>query len=280
MRRAIGAVALGLVLLGGGVYVAARAQDGADDDENGSAGIGLAPGEATATVTRAILAMGARDARLQNAVMTVQAEGPELRERHTLRLDGRYMHYASRRPSGAGFDVVLARRAAFLTDRNPAGEVTYVEDLGEHDAQEGAYERDVLFMPLLLPTLLERGARMESRGRNSVGDEVIRALVPPAVESPAQPFVIRLRFAKDTGFLVSAMGVVPCGADQGKKRYCTFDDYRKVEGSDVYLPHTISDQRGKDQTPRTFKVRWTLNADLPATLFVRPHAPSEGDEGH
>jgi hypothetical protein len=206
--------------------------------------------------------------RLQSAAMVVEAKKGQVKERHTLRLRGRYMHYASRRPSGAGFDVVLARGQSFLCDRDAKGVVTYVEDLRDVDAKEGSYERDILFMPLLLPLLLKKRARMQFVSKNSVGDSVVRAMIRPPEESDGEPFTIRLRFDKDTDLLVAAMGTVPWGADKGKKRYCFYDDYRSV-GRGLKLPHALKDQRGKDARPRSFSVRWELDADLAPAMWLR-----------
>ena len=271
MKQRWWAVAALLLLLVG----APRA--GAQDDDSAE-GIGPAPSEARAVIERAIEAMGGRAAldAVGNAALTVQAPAEQVQEQHTLRVDGRFMHYASRRPSGAGFDVVIARELAFLCDRDPKGVATYVVDLSPDDLVEGSYERDILFMPLLLPALLERGARMDYRGRNSEGHEVVRALVPPAVGGPGRPFVIRLLFDKDTSLLASAMGIVPLGHDKGKKRYCDYRDYAPV--GPLKLPHTIHDARGKDDQARTFPVTWRVNASLPPEKFLRPHVPEEPAE--
>jgi hypothetical protein len=232
-------------------------------------------------VVRAVEAMGGRAAlaQIRSAVMTVDAEPNQIQERHTLRLEGRYLHYASRRPSGAGFDVVLAREQAFLCDRDPEGNASYVEELTPQDAQEGAYERDILFMPLLLPLLLEERARLDYRGRNSVGDDIVRALIRPPPLSSGEPFVVRLRFDHRTHLLTSTMGIVPRGVDKGKKRYCRYGDYRLVKGREVrtLLPHRISDQRGKDESSREFDVEWRLNVELSAELFLKPR-PAEDSE--
>lgn len=273
MRRIVLVASL-LVLAAG----SARAQD-----EDEGVGIGPAPTEARALVARAVEAMGGRErvSALKAAVMTVEAAQGEVQERHTLRLEGRFLHYSSRRPSGAGFDVVLARGLAFLCDRDDQGAATYLEDLGVEDAVEGGYERDILFMPLLLPLLLEQRARMDYRGRTSEGDEVVRALIEPPEGAPGRPFVIRLRFDKETHLLTAAMGVVPLGYDKGKKRYCEYRDYREVAGPGgaLKLPAELSDQRGKEnEEPRTFKVRWSLDPDLPATLWLKPKLAEDGAE--
>jgi len=236
-------------------------------------GIGPAPSEARAVVARALQAMGGREAvaALQVAVMSVDPAGGELRERHTLVVPRRLMHYGSRRPSGAGFDVVLGGQGGFLCDRDKEGRATYVEDLAPDDVLEGGYERDVLFMPLLLHGLLDQRARMDYRGRNTAGEEVVRALIEAPAGGEGRPFTIRLRFDAKTGLLAAAMGVVPWGQDKGKKRYCEYHDYAPVEGgSGIMLPTRLADQRGSDEHPRTFRVRWTIDPKLPPDLFARP----------
>jgi hypothetical protein len=245
----------------------AHAQSGSEG------GIGPAPREARAIIARAVRAMGGKEAllELRTAVMSVDpSEKARIQERHSLKLKGRWMHYASRRRSGAGFDVILARGQTFLCDRDPKGNATYVEDLTPRDAKEGSYERDILFMPLLLVLLLEKNARMDYRGKNSVGDVVIRAQVRPPDKS-GQPFVIRLRFDKTTHLLTAAMGTVPWGTDKGKKRYCFYSDYRAVGPKGIKLPHELKDQRGKSARARTFTVTWELDKALPPEMFLRPN---------
>jgi hypothetical protein len=237
-------------------------------------GLGPAPAEAKAIVGKAVTAMGGRPALsdVAVAVMVVDAKPGRIKESHTLKLNGRFMHYASRRSSGAGFDVVLARGKSFLCDRNAKGQVTYVEDLTARDAKEGSYERDIMFMPLLLPLLLEKNARMDYRGKNSVGDPIVRAQIRPPSTKTGDPFVIRLRFDKESGMLRAAMGTVPWGTDKGKKRYCFYEDYRGVDvGSNrIRLPTKLKDQRGKSKKPREFGVSWKINPSLGADAFKRP----------
>lgn len=244
-----------------------------DDD----AGIGPAPKEARAVVARAVRAMGGKRALLAvvNAAMTVKVKKGQIQERHTLKVDGRVMHYRSRRASGAGFDVVVGGGQAFLCDRSKQGRATFVQDLKGRDAVEGAYERDVLFMPVLLAFLLKDKARMDYRGKNSKGDLVVRARITPTKRAKQERrFTIRLLFDKKTHMLTSAMGVVPWGHDKGKKRYCTYSDYKVVKRTKlkrrILLPHTLSDQRGRKEKARVFQVRWELNATLSTSLFVRP----------
>ncbi|RMG07120.1 MAG: hypothetical protein D6731_24335 [Planctomycetota bacterium] len=257
--------ALVLVLLACCAGAPARAQD---DDP----GLGPGPGSAPALLERAVEAMGGEDAlrAVSTAVLRiVPSKSAPLLERHSLRLRGRWMHYASRRRSGAGFDVVLAGPQAFLCDRDATGRATYVEDLAPADAREGGYERDILFMPLLLVHLLDARAPMDARGPNSVGDEVVRVRIPPAGPHDA-PFVIRLRFDADTHLLRASMGAIPWGTDKGKKRYCFYEDYRPLGRGGILLPHRYSDQRGKKARPRKFRVEWELDRKLPGALFLRP----------
>ncbi len=236
-------------------------------------GLGPAPAEARAIIMRAVTAMGGPEKvkAVRAAVMKVNAKKGQIQETHSLLLKGRYMHYASRRASGAGFDVVLAKGRTFLCDRNAQGVVTYVEDLTKMDAREGSYERDIMFMPLLLPLLLQKNARMDMRGKNSKGDLVVRAQIRPPSMKTGEPFVIRLRFDKKTNLLRAAMGTVPWGTDKGKKRYCYYEDYREVAGRFIKLPHQLRDQRGKSAKPRSFGVTWTLNKALPTAMFLRPN---------
>lgn len=249
----------------------AGAEAAAQEEE----GLGPAPNEARAVVARAVQSMGGRKALagVRVAVMSVDPAGGEIRERHTLIVPRRLMHYGSRRPSGAGFDVVLGPDRGFLCDRDKSGQATYVEDLAPDDVLEGGYERDILFMPFLLPQLLEGGARMDYRGKNSEGEEVVRALIEAPRGSEGRPFTIRLRFDPVTHLLTAAMGVVPWGQDKGKKRYCEYRDYAPIDGTPVRLPGRLADQRGRDEHPRTFRVKWTLNPDLPDDLFKRPELP-------
>jgi hypothetical protein len=242
-------------------------------------GLGPAPAEAKAIVAKAVIAMGGRPALsdVKVVIMAVDAKPGRIRESHTLKLAGRFMHYASRRSSGAGFDVVLARGKSFLCDRNAKGEVTYVEDLTARDAKEGSYERDIMFMPLLLTLLMEKNARMDYRGKNSVGDSIVRAQIRPPSAKTGDPFVIRLRFEKASGLLRAAMGTVPWGTDKGKKRYCFYEDYRfvKVGSSRIRLPTKLKDQRGKSSKPREFGVSWKVNPPVPAATFKRPTGITE-----
>ena len=228
--------------------------------------------EGRAAVERCLEAMGGR-ARLREvraAAIEIQAKA-SIKERHTLLLPSRALHYASRREGGAGFDVVVKGEQGFLCDRDPEGKTSYVEDLTEADLLEGAYERDVLFMPLLLEQLLANPqTRYDSRGPNSVGDLVVRVLVHPPQGATGKPFVVRLRFDKSSHLLVQSMGLVPCGADEDKKRFFSYGDYRAVNG--VKLPTSYSDERGKGTKPRTYRVKWALNPKLPQTLFTRPRA--------
>lgn len=270
-RRALGGLAVALAIGIGALPGVAQEED----DE----GLGPAPGEARAIVARAIEAMGGAEAldRLTTAVMTVTPGEGQVRERYALRLDGRYLHYASRRASGAGFDVVLARGLNFFTDLDRAGQVVGVQDLEPGDVAEAGYERDVRFMPLLLPALLrDETARLDLRGRTSTGEHVVRALVRPPSGSPGEPFLIRLRFDPRTDLLSGSMGHVPSGPDQGKKRYTSYLEYRDVGA--IRLPHRITDLWGEATTPQEFALTWTVGEPLPADLFVRPRNPvAEGE---
>jgi len=251
---------------------AAPAQDDEEDDRPDRAGD---PVRAREIVSEAIEAMGGREAlaRVRAAALQIES-GMQVAEQHRLVLDGRLLHYSSRRASGAGFDVVLARDRAFICDRDAAGDATLVEDLDAADAVEGAYERDVLFMPLLLLALLEDPeARLDYRGPNSVGDPVVRALVRPPADGLGEPFVIRLRFDEETGLLTTAMGTIPHGADQGKKRYCSFLDYGPV--GPLRLPAKVSDMRGKDAPARDYGIRWDLEPDVTPAMFERPEVVEE-----
>ena len=250
---------------------AARAQDEDELDE----GLDASRGDPRQVLLRALEAMGGADAlrALRSAALSFDAEGEAgLRERHTLQVEGRLLHYASRDPGGVGFDVVIARAAAFLCDRGPDGQATYVEDLTSDDAREGAYERDMLFMPLLLPGLVgEARAQLEHKGKSSTGEEVIKAVVHPAPGNPgAAPFVVRLRFDPTSGLLTTAMGTIPCGADQGRKRYLSYLEPRRV--GPLVLPHRYADLRSKDVAPRDVPVAWALDAPVEAALFARPTA--------
>jgi hypothetical protein len=260
-------MALGLVVLGVGWVAPAKAQN--------DGGIGPAPREARAVIARALKALGGKEALklVKTVVMTVDPKKSPIKERHVLRVAGRVMHYASRRKSGAGFDVVVGSGQAFLCDRNKAGQATFVEELSRTDTREGAYERDMLFMPFVLMQLMGKDSKMDYRGRNSKGHEIIRARInPPKGAKREKPFTIRLRFHKDTHLPLAAMGIVPLGQDKGKKRYCEYRDYVPVRFGryTLKLPKTIDDQRGKGLPSRTFSVRWQINANLPAALFVRP----------
>ena len=221
-----------------------------------------------AAVERCVEAMGGR-ARLRevrSAAIEIQAKA-SIKERHTLLLPSRALHYASRREGGAGFDVVVKGDKGFLCDRDPEGKTSYVEDLTEADLLEGAYERDVLFMPLLLEQLLaDPRTRYDSRGPNSVGDVVVRVLAHPANGAVGEPFVIRLRFDKTSHLLVQSMGLVPCGADEGKKRFFSYGDYRAV--GELKLPSSYSDERGKGTKPRAYRVTWSLNPKLSPTFMI------------
>lgn len=233
------------------------------------------PDEGRVVVMKAVEAMGGPKAlsAVKGAILAIDPEGAPILETHTLRLEGRLMHYASRRKSGAGFDVVVGGGQAFLCDRSKEGDATYVEDLNPDDALEGAYERDVLFMPFMLLDLARKSAKLEYRGTNSEGDHVVKALIEPdPAARDEKPFTVRLRFDKTTHLLVAAMGVVPLGQDKGKKRYYEYSDYGPVDlgGEKLLLPQKISDQRGKDAQPREFKAKWSLNTELSPSLFVRP----------
>ncbi|MBX3469217.1 MAG: hypothetical protein KF878_20275 [Planctomycetes bacterium] len=263
------ALAVGL-LTTGGVLVADRVQ--AQDDELDE-GLEGGQGEPRQVLQRAIEAMGGADAlkAVVGAALTFDGGADAgVSERHTLRLDGRQLHYASRDAGGAGFDVVLARGAAFLCDRGPDGQATYVEDLAPEDAREAAYERDMLFMPLLLPSLLaDPRAALEHKGKSSQGEAVIKAVVHPAEGNPgATPFLVRLRFDPTSGLLTTAMGTIPCGADQGRKRYLGFLEPKRA--GRLLLPHRYADQRSKDVAPREVAVAWALDAAVEPALFQRP----------
>lgn len=244
---------------------------------------GLAPpDQARKLVMKAVDAMGGPRAlaSVKTAILAIDPEGAPILERHTLRVDGRLMHYGSRRKSGAGFDVVVGGGQAFLCDRSKEGDATYVEDLNPKDALEGAYERDVLFMPFMLLQLASKDAKLDYRGTNSEGHHVVKALIEPDPAARGErPFAIRLRFHKDTGLLIASMGVVPLGQDKGKKRYYEYLDYAPVRfGSDqLLLPRKISDQRGKDADPRVFKAKWLLNTEVSPSLFVRPQVTKKQD---
>jgi len=238
-------------------------------------GLKSPPNQARGIVMQAVDAMGGPRAlgAVKASVLAIDPQGAPILERHTLRIEGRLMHYASRRKSGAGFDVVVGGGQAFLCDRSKQGEATYVEDLTSKDALEGAYERDVLFMPFLLLQLAKKDAKLDYRGTNSQGHHVIKALVIPDGKAKGErPFTIRLRFHKTTKVLIAAMGVVPLGQDKGKKRYYEYLDYKPVRfgGHNLLLPHKISDQRGKDAKAREFNARWKINPDLSPSMFVRP----------
>lgn len=228
--------------------------------------------EGRAALERCVEAMGGRDRlqRVRAAAIEIQAKA-SMKEKHTLLLPSRALHYASRREGGAGFDVVIKGDKGFLCDRDPEGKTSYVEDLTSADLLEGGYERDVLFMPLLLAQLLQDPRTLyDSRGPNSVGDVVVRVLVHPAQGETYEPFVLRLRFDKSSHLLVQALGLVPCGADEGKKRFFSYGDYQTVDG--VKLPTSYSDERGKGTKPRAYRVQWSLDPKLSPTLFTRPNA--------
>lgn len=278
MAGSAGAVAIGAVLLLGwpGPWGPAQAAAQEEDEGLGTA----APAEARAVVARGIEAMGGFQATsaIRAAVLKIEAGQAAVQERHTLKLAGRHLHYASRQPSGAGFDVVLAGPLGFLCDRAPDGSSTYSEDLSPEDVKEGAYERDVLFMPLLLGALLEDPrSSLEHRGRNSIGDVVVKATVPPAADQQADPFVVRLKFDPTSRRLTGVMGTVPLGAEAGRKRYVTFDDWRKVGA--VLLPHRLLDARDPEQPPREVVVSWTLDPTLDPSLFTRPTAATKPARG-
>lgn len=268
-----GAVAIGATLLLGGPGPARLGRVSAQEEDEG---LGTAaPAEARAVLARGIEAMGGFQATsaIRAAVLTMEAAKGAVQERHTLRLAGRHLHYASRQPNGAGFDVVLAGPLGFLCDRGPDGASTYSEELAPEDVKEGAYERDVLFMPLLLGLLLEDPrSSLEHRGRNSVGEVVVKATVPPAAEQKADPFVVRLKFDPTSRRLTGVMGTVPLGAEAGRKRYVTFDDWRQVGA--VLLPHRLLDARDPEAPPRQVDVSWTLDPALDPALFTRPASPA------
>jgi hypothetical protein len=271
-RRALGlAAGVALALAAAG----ALAQD--EDDE----GLQQSPGDPQKLVLRAVDAMGGLAAvrAIGAAALDLQTsaapdDGPTIRERHTLRVDGRLLHYASRQPDGVGFDLVVARTLAFVCDRGPDGKASYVEDLSAEDAREGAYERDMLFLPLLLPTLaLDPRAQLDHRGKTSLGEEVVRAVIQPAEGNPgAAPFIVRLRFDPASGALTGAMGTIPCGQDRGKKRYLTFRDPTRTGA--LLLPRAYVDQRDKDEEGRELAVTWTLDPPLTPDLFERPAVPA------
>jgi hypothetical protein len=233
-------------------------------------------------LVRAIEAMGGEAAvrALKAAALSIERPSEEsaTRERHTLRLDGRLLHYALRGGDGVGFDVVLAGPQAFLCDRGPppGSRATHVEDLAPDDAREAAYERDLLFMPLLLPALAnDPAAGLEHKGRSSAGEEVIRAVVRPAPGNPgAAPFVIRLRFDATSGLLSAAMSIVPCGTNEGMKRYVEYREPKQVGA--LTLPHRYADQYGKVATVRDYPVAWTLDPAVEPALFARP-TPTDGE---
>jgi hypothetical protein len=231
-------------------------------------GLDAAPREARAFVARAIEAMGGLERLRSLRTVAMVANMEKLTERHTLQLRSRFMHYASRRRSGAGFDVVLGDKT-FICDRDRRGQATYVEDLSPEDAGEGAYERDVLFLPLLLPQLLDDpGARLDFRGPNSKGDPIVRAAIRTPRGAPGRPFWVRLRFDKHSYHLVQSMGLIPVGADKGQKRYCSYLDYERTAGG-LVLPGRYADQRGEAE-PREYGVSWELEPEGAAQLFVKP----------
>jgi hypothetical protein len=245
----------------------------AQDLEEESAGTG----DARATIARALAAMGGPDAAraVRAAALSVQTAAEAPRERHTLVLAGRQLHQASRGQDGVGFDVTLARDQAFLCDRGPDGTVSFLEDLAIEDAREVAYERDLLWMPLLLAQLADDpAAALEHKGKNSAGEEVLKATITPAPGNPgALPFVVRLRFAADTGLLAGAMGVIPCGSDAGKKRWLSYRDPQRVGA--LTLPHLLVDQRGEGEAAREVPVGWELDPQVDAALFARPKLEAE-----
>ena len=231
-------------------------------------GLDAAPREARAFLARAVEAMGGAQRLAGLRAVAMVADHGKLTETHTLAFPQRYMHYASRRRSGAGFDVVLGERA-FICDRDREGQATYVEDLSDDDANEGAYERDILFMPLLLPQLLaDPGSRLEYRGENSAGDPIVRAAVRPPRGTPGKPFWIRLRFDKRSHHLVQSMGLVPCGANTGQKRYTSYLEPREAQGG-LVLPTQYEDQRD-EQEPRRFTVTWRFGVEGVSALFSKP----------
>lgn len=263
------AVAVGAAFTLGGPDRGGPTPSAAQEEDEGLGS--AAPAEARAVVARAIEAMGGFEAlsALRTAALTIEADANAVQERHVLKLAGRHLHYASRQPSGAGFDVVLAGAVGFLCDRRPDGSSTYSEDLAPADVQEGAYERDVLFMPLLLGQLLvDPRSGLEHKGRNSVGEVVVKATVPPAAEQKADPFIVRLKFDPASRRLTGVMGAIPLGAEAGRKRYVTFDDWRQV--GPVHLPHRLVDARNPEAPPREIRVTWALDPALDPNLFSRP----------
>ncbi len=261
--------ALSSLVLAGAWTAGARAQD--VDDE----GLPAAPGEARTVVGKSLEAMGGAEAvgAVRAAAIAIEPAEGGPRERHSLRLEGRLFHYQSRHAGGTGFDIVLARDLAVLSDRGPEGQVTYVEDLAADDAREGGYERDVLFMPLLLPALLaDARAQLDHRGKTTTGEDVVRALVHPPEGAAGEPYYLRLRFDPETRLLSGVMGAIPVGRDAGRKRYVTFLDWRPV--GKLKLPHKFVDKRDKDAPPREVVIAWTLDPELPADLFTRPAAPA------
>lgn len=277
MTRVVPALLLAVLAALGGALLPcapARAQDESDEMDEGLEG---GPGDPRQALLRAIEAMGGAAAvrSVGTAALSFEAGGEAgLRERHTLALAGRKLHYASRDASGVGFDVVIAGPLAFLCDRGPNGAATYVEDLSPDDAREGAYERDMLFMPLLLPVLADDPrAQLEHKGKNSQGEEVVKAIVHPAAGNPGgAPFIVRLRFDPATGLLTTAMGTIPFGVDAGRKRYLSYQEPRKVGA--LTLPHRYADQRGKDVAAREVAVTWALDVPVDASTFARPTSPA------
>lgn len=276
--RVASALVLGALVGLGGLLPDAPGLVRAQDEEDLDEGLQGA-GDPRQVLARAVEGMGGAEAlrAVTTAALSFDAGGEAgLRERHTLALAGRKLHYASRDSERVGFDVVIARDLAFLCDRGPDGTATYVDDLTPDDAREGAYERDMLFMPLLLAQLAaDPRAQLEHKGKNSQGEEVVKAIVTPAEGNPgAAPFIVRLRFDPATGLLTTAMGTIPCGADEGRKRYLSYQEPKKV--GRLTLPHRYADQRGKDVAPREVAVAWTLDVPVDASTFARPTTVTPG----
>jgi len=200
--------------------------------------------------------------------VSIALRGGEIKEYHDVRLKGRLYRYRSVRPSGRRLEVILARRSAYIVDRDAKGVASAVTDLDKSQTMEAGYERDLFILPLLLPLLLERDeALLTFAGRTPAGDALVTATVPAAEESREASVRYTLRFSKKSGLLVGARSLIPSGPMGGKTRKVVYKSYKMADS--VMLPREMIYKVDEGKVSR-MPIRLKLGNKIPLTVYLKP----------